>query len=131
MPDLHVIVGGRDGESATACEHPASGDARLRTRVRRCERRAHAIGELTAPAIAMVSKPAADIAKMVAASGWSEAIATRAAFQRAMRTARELGDLFDAAEAKLGDIVNEMVSAALNAERSPRSRTAEPALIAC
>jgi hypothetical protein len=117
-----VIEGGRAPQSvsswaSTTGKPSNSDDRRLTSRVRRAEKDVRTIADLIAPAIAMVGKPHAEIVGMVAASGWSDSVATRAAFRRAIRTARELADLIEDAEARLSAVITAMLRRALDEEK--------------
>lgn len=46
---------------------------------------------------------------MVAASGWSDASATRMSFRRALRTAQELAQLLQEADEKLSDVISALI----------------------
>jgi hypothetical protein len=121
---FRVIEGGRAPDSTATWSDPGRKpsddcpDARLRKRTRRAEQDATKIAELVTPAMALLFKPDAEVARMVAASGFHDCIATRNAFGRGRAAAHELSELLEAAERKLVQIIGAMAMQAIDARDS-------------
>jgi hypothetical protein len=117
--NLSVIEGGKalgEIQSLVAAEMALPvGEAAAREALLAAEKDISTVTDVIAPAIAIVSKPAAILAQLVAAADLDDAVQAKVAFKRATAAAKALFETIASAETKLRTAITDVVLDELSA----------------